>query len=172
MWRPLRFIFGGPSPLVWFIQRHHNQLHKDIKAAPDFLQKLILNEVIQDSEPSVQNVSLMKFKEAERLISVRSDSSHRWCFCPSGSISSCDAFLNVFQTKGLRADVICPCASSPEALTVAIRRYSHTHPALPTQSTNMQTRSRMQTERTRCRHVMITNIQIHSNRRSRVWFSP
>uniref|UniRef100_A0A8D3E8P5 DMAP1-binding domain-containing protein n=1 Tax=Scophthalmus maximus TaxID=52904 RepID=A0A8D3E8P5_SCOMX len=39
-----------------------------------------------------------------------------------GSISSCDAFLNVFQTKGLRADVICPCASSPEALTVAIRR--------------------------------------------------
>ncbi|CAF98741.1 unnamed protein product, partial [Tetraodon nigroviridis] len=40
----------------------------------------------------------------------------------AGSISSCDAFLNVFQTKGLRADVICPCASSPEALTVAIRR--------------------------------------------------
>lgn len=42
--------------------------------------------------------------------------------CPSGSISSCDAFLNVFQTKGLRGEVICPCASSPEALTVAIRR--------------------------------------------------
>ncbi|KAK2105372.1 DIP2 disco-interacting protein 2 C [Saguinus oedipus] len=39
------------------------------------------------------------------------------------SISSCDAFLNVFQSKGLRQEVICPCASSPEALTVAIRRY-------------------------------------------------
>uniref|UniRef100_A0A287D013 Disco interacting C n=1 Tax=Ictidomys tridecemlineatus TaxID=43179 RepID=A0A287D013_ICTTR len=39
-----------------------------------------------------------------------------------GSISSCDAFLNVFQSKGLRQEVICPCASSPEALTVAIRR--------------------------------------------------
>ncbi|XP_019730595.1 disco-interacting protein 2 homolog C [Hippocampus comes] len=38
------------------------------------------------------------------------------------SISSCDAFLNVFHTKGLKSDVICPCASSPEALTVAIRR--------------------------------------------------
>ncbi|PNI17473.1 DIP2C isoform 7, partial [Pan troglodytes] len=38
------------------------------------------------------------------------------------SISSCDAFLNVFQSKGLRQEVICPCASSPEALTVAIRR--------------------------------------------------
>uniref|UniRef100_A0A8C9F177 Disco interacting protein 2 homolog C n=1 Tax=Pavo cristatus TaxID=9049 RepID=A0A8C9F177_PAVCR len=42
------------------------------------------------------------------------------------SISSCDAFLNVFQSKGLRQEVICPCASSPEALTVAIRRYSVT----------------------------------------------
>ncbi|MEQ2175025.1 DIP2 disco-interacting protein 2 C [Goodea atripinnis] len=43
-----------------------------------------------------------------------------------GSISSCDAFLNVFQTKGLRPEVICPCASSPEALTVALRRYTFT----------------------------------------------
>uniref|UniRef100_A0A8B9HVM7 Disco-interacting protein 2 homolog A n=1 Tax=Astyanax mexicanus TaxID=7994 RepID=A0A8B9HVM7_ASTMX len=39
-----------------------------------------------------------------------------------GSISSCDAFLNVFQARGLRPEVICPCASSPEAMTVAIRR--------------------------------------------------
>ncbi|XP_045356993.1 disco-interacting protein 2 homolog A isoform X7 [Leopardus geoffroyi] len=38
------------------------------------------------------------------------------------SISSCDAFLNVFQSRGLKPEVICPCASSPEALTVAIRR--------------------------------------------------
>ncbi|XP_004842618.1 disco-interacting protein 2 homolog A isoform X11 [Heterocephalus glaber] len=38
------------------------------------------------------------------------------------SISSCDAFLNVFQSRGLRPEAICPCACSPEALTVAIRR--------------------------------------------------
>ncbi|KAG7256623.1 hypothetical protein CRUP_001651 [Coryphaenoides rupestris] len=38
------------------------------------------------------------------------------------SISSCDAFLNVFQSRGLRPEVICPCASSSEAMTVAIRR--------------------------------------------------
>uniref|UniRef100_A0A2K5QDX1 Disco interacting protein 2 homolog C n=1 Tax=Cebus imitator TaxID=2715852 RepID=A0A2K5QDX1_CEBIM len=44
------------------------------------------------------------------------------CGYTEGSISSCDAFLNVFQSKGLRQEVICPCASSPEALTVAIRR--------------------------------------------------
>uniref|UniRef100_A0A8C1U598 Disco-interacting protein 2 homolog Ca n=1 Tax=Cyprinus carpio TaxID=7962 RepID=A0A8C1U598_CYPCA len=46
---------------------------------------------------------------------VVADGSNPW------SISSCDAFLNVFQSKGLRPEVICPCASSAEALTVAIR---------------------------------------------------
>lgn len=40
-----------------------------------------------------------------------------------GSVSSCDAFLNVFQSHGLKPEVICPCATSPEAMTVAIRRY-------------------------------------------------
>uniref|UniRef100_A0A8C1E3X4 DMAP1-binding domain-containing protein n=1 Tax=Cyprinus carpio carpio TaxID=630221 RepID=A0A8C1E3X4_CYPCA len=39
-----------------------------------------------------------------------------------GSVSSCDAFLNVFQAHGLKPEVICPCATSPEAMTVAIRR--------------------------------------------------
>ncbi|KAJ8793657.1 hypothetical protein J1605_003665 [Eschrichtius robustus] len=49
-----------------------------------------------------------------RLLIV-ADGANPW------SISSCDAFLNVFQARGLRPEVICPCASSPEALTVAIR---------------------------------------------------
>ncbi|KAK3575123.1 hypothetical protein QTP86_020806 [Hemibagrus guttatus] len=38
------------------------------------------------------------------------------------SVSSCDAFLNVFQNHGLKPEVVCPCATSPEAMTVAIRR--------------------------------------------------
>ncbi|XP_049818331.1 disco-interacting protein 2 isoform X5 [Aethina tumida] len=38
------------------------------------------------------------------------------------SLSSCDQFLSVFQPKGLRADAICPCASSSEVLTVSVRR--------------------------------------------------
>uniref|UniRef100_A0AAY4C7S8 DMAP1-binding domain-containing protein n=1 Tax=Denticeps clupeoides TaxID=299321 RepID=A0AAY4C7S8_9TELE len=38
------------------------------------------------------------------------------------SVSSCDAFLNLFQAYGLKPEVICPCASSAEAMTVAIRR--------------------------------------------------
>lgn len=38
------------------------------------------------------------------------------------SLSSCDQFLQVFRDKGLRADAICPCASSSELFTVALRR--------------------------------------------------
>uniref|UniRef100_A0A8C2FK50 Disco-interacting protein 2 homolog Ba n=1 Tax=Cyprinus carpio TaxID=7962 RepID=A0A8C2FK50_CYPCA len=45
------------------------------------------------------------------------------------SVSSCDAFLNVFQSHGLKPEMICPCASSPEAMTVAIRRYLAPLPA-------------------------------------------
>uniref|UniRef100_A0AAR2IUT3 DMAP1-binding domain-containing protein n=1 Tax=Pygocentrus nattereri TaxID=42514 RepID=A0AAR2IUT3_PYGNA len=47
------------------------------------------------------------------------------------SISSCDAFLNVFQSMGLRSEVICPCASSPEALTVALRSFTPKSPLIP-----------------------------------------
>ena len=37
------------------------------------------------------------------------------------SLSSCDQFLATFASKGLRPDVICPCAVSSEALTVSLR---------------------------------------------------
>lgn len=38
------------------------------------------------------------------------------------SLSSCDQFLSVFLNRGLRQDAICPCAISPVAQTVSIRR--------------------------------------------------
>nr|XP_021150770.1 disco-interacting protein 2 homolog B [Columba livia] len=38
------------------------------------------------------------------------------------SVSSCDAFLSLFQSHGLKPEAICPCATSPEAMTIAIRR--------------------------------------------------
>ncbi|XP_026314338.1 disco-interacting protein 2 isoform X1 [Hyposmocoma kahamanoa] len=38
------------------------------------------------------------------------------------SLSSCDQFLSVFQSKGVRGDAICPCACSSESLTVCVRR--------------------------------------------------
>lgn len=40
----------------------------------------------------------------------------------SGSLSSCDQFISVFHSRGLRPDAVCPCAASPEGLTVAVRR--------------------------------------------------
>ena len=40
----------------------------------------------------------------------------------SGSLSACDSFVNTFEQRGLRREVVCPCAHSSAALTVAIRR--------------------------------------------------
>lgn len=54
-----------------------------------------------------------------RIILV-ADGSNPW------SLSSCDQFSSVFLNRGLRNDAICPCAISPEALTVSIRRPGHT----------------------------------------------
>ena len=44
------------------------------------------------------------------------DGSNPW------SLSSCDQFINVFNSRGLKPEAVCPCAASPEALTVAVRR--------------------------------------------------
>uniref|UniRef100_A0A8C5H624 Disco-interacting protein 2 homolog B-A n=1 Tax=Gouania willdenowi TaxID=441366 RepID=A0A8C5H624_GOUWI len=66
--------------------------------------------------------AMMAHKEQKdtNLSSIRmlivADGANPW------SVSSCDAFLNVFQSNGLKPEVICPCATSAEALTVAIRR--------------------------------------------------
>lgn len=53
-----------------------------------------------------------------RIILV-ADGANPW------SLSSCDQFASVFLNRGLRQDAICPCAVSPEALTVSIRRPGH-----------------------------------------------
>ncbi|KAH8020196.1 hypothetical protein HPB51_025380 [Rhipicephalus microplus] len=50
-----------------------------------------------------------------RLLLV-ADGSNPW------SLSSCDQFISVFHSRGLHPDAVCPCAASPEALTVAVRR--------------------------------------------------
>jgi acyl-CoA synthetase (AMP-forming)/AMP-acid ligase II len=44
------------------------------------------------------------------------------------SLSSCDTFLDVFQSRGLRAESVCPTAGSSETLTVSIRRPNRTGP--------------------------------------------
>lgn len=38
------------------------------------------------------------------------------------SLSSCDQFANVFNSKGLKLEALCPNASSVEAMTLSIRR--------------------------------------------------
>ncbi|KAG9508602.1 Disco-interacting protein 2, partial [Fragariocoptes setiger] len=54
-----------------------------------------------------------------RLILV-ADGANPW------SLSSCDQFISVFLNRGLRPDAVCPCAMSPQAMTVAIRRPGRT----------------------------------------------
>ncbi|KAI1286480.1 Disco-interacting protein 2 [Halotydeus destructor] len=48
------------------------------------------------------------------------DGSNPW------SLSSCDQFVNVFNSRGLKPEAICPCAVSAEGLTVAVRRPGRT----------------------------------------------
>jgi len=50
-----------------------------------------------------------------RLLLV-ADGANPW------SLTTCDSFVTVFQSKGLAAEAVCPCASSAEALTVSLRR--------------------------------------------------
>lgn len=50
------------------------------------------------------------------------DGSNPW------SLSSCDTFLDVFQSKGLRAESICPSSGSSETLTISIRRPNRSGP--------------------------------------------
>jgi acyl-CoA synthetase (AMP-forming)/AMP-acid ligase II len=38
------------------------------------------------------------------------------------SLHACDTFLEVFKPKGMSKEVVCPCASSAETLTIGLRR--------------------------------------------------
>ena len=40
-----------------------------------------------------------------------------------GSLASSDLFFEAYSSKGLNREALCPCAGSPETLTVSLRRY-------------------------------------------------
>ena len=40
----------------------------------------------------------------------------------TGSLASSDLFYDAFHHKGLTREALCPCAGSPETLTVSVRR--------------------------------------------------
>nr|XP_046211527.1 disco-interacting protein 2 homolog C-like isoform X1 [Oncorhynchus gorbuscha] len=92
------------NPLSWIQKVYHFKAKVACVKSRDMHWALVAHREQKD-------ISLSSL----RMLLV-ADGSNPW------SISSCDAFLNVFQSKGLSSEVICPCASSPEALTVAIRR--------------------------------------------------
>ncbi|XP_072541487.1 disco-interacting protein 2 homolog A isoform X9 [Salminus brasiliensis] len=92
------------NPLSWIQKVHTYKARVAVVKSRDMHWSLL-------SQKDQRDVSLGSL----RMLIV-ADGANPW------SISSCDAFLNVFQARGLRPEVICPCASSAEAMTVAIRR--------------------------------------------------
>lgn len=42
---------------------------------------------------------------------------------PLGSLASSDMFFEAYSLKGLNREALCPCAGSPETLTLSLRRY-------------------------------------------------
>lgn len=65
------------------------------------------------SSKEMNNINL----ETIRLL-LLSDGANPW------SLAASDAFIDAFSPKGLDRNVVCPCAGSPEALTVSLRRPS------------------------------------------------
>ncbi|XP_062313308.1 disco-interacting protein 2 homolog A isoform X7 [Osmerus eperlanus] len=92
------------NPLSWIQKVHTYKARVAVVKSRDMHWSLL-------AQRDQRDVSLSSL----RMLIV-ADGANPW------SISSCDAFLNVFQARGLRPEVICPCASSAEAMTVALRR--------------------------------------------------
>ncbi|KAM4732010.1 disco-interacting protein 2 homolog A isoform 9-T9 [Anableps anableps] len=92
------------NPLSWIQKVHMYKARVAVVKSRDMHWSLL-------AQRDQRDISLSSL----RMLIV-ADGANPW------SISSCDAFLNVFQARGLRPEVICPCASSSEAMTVAIRR--------------------------------------------------
>ncbi|XP_039883876.1 disco-interacting protein 2 homolog A isoform X11 [Simochromis diagramma] len=92
------------NPLSWIMKVHTYKARVAVVKSRDMHWSLL-------AQRDQRDISLSSL----RMLIV-ADGANPW------SISSCDAFLNVFQSRGLRPEVICPCASSSEAMTVAIRR--------------------------------------------------
>ncbi|XP_064167595.1 disco-interacting protein 2 homolog A-like isoform X4 [Anguilla rostrata] len=92
------------NPLSWIQKVHTYKARVAVVKSRDMHWSLL-------AQRDQRDVSLSSL----RMLIV-ADGANPW------SISSCDAFLNVFQARGLRPEVICPCAGSAEAMTVAIRR--------------------------------------------------
>lgn len=45
------------------------------------------------------------------------------CDSTAGSLASSDLFYDAYGPKGLAREALCPCAGSPETLTVSVRRW-------------------------------------------------
>lgn len=104
------------SPTLWLVQTTKYQATTALVKSRDLHWSLMALTGSGNSTISHMHKDLINLVTLRAI--VVADGANPW------SLSSCDQFINSFKSLGLRSDVICPCAGSPETGTVALRRPS------------------------------------------------
>lgn len=104
------------SPTSWLVQATKFQATTALVKSRDLHWSLMALTGGGNNAISQVNKDLINLASLRAI--VVADGANPW------SLSSCDQFIIAFRSLGLRSDVICPCAGSPETGTVALRRPS------------------------------------------------
>ena len=99
-------VLLNSTPLIWLHMVHR------FDASCVILSSRVMNTAIAQSQASeLRYMTLAKV----RMFLVR-DAQNPW------SLGSCDAFVDAFKAKGIKQENLVLCASSPETMTLSIRR--------------------------------------------------
>lgn len=94
------------TPLIWL-----HMVHK-YDASCVILSSRVMNTAIVQAQASELRYMTL---ERVRMFLVR-DAQNPW------SLGSCDAFVDAFKSKGVLQQNLVLCATSPETMTISIRR--------------------------------------------------
>ena len=94
------------TPLIWL-----HMVHK-FDASCVILSSRVMNTAIAQSQAYELRYMTL---ERVRIFLVR-DAQNPW------SLGSCDAFVDAFKSKGVKQENLVLCASSPETMTLSIRK--------------------------------------------------
>lgn len=97
--------------------------HKDLKdVSLDSVRMLLLDD---GANPCKFQGALAFVCNTQYTISMQHTLCDFGCVCDftAGSLASSDLFYDAYGPKGLAREALCPCAGSPETLTVSVRRW-------------------------------------------------
>ena len=88
----------------------------------DSVRMLLLDD---GANPCKFQCALAFVCNTQYTISMQHTSCDFGCVCDftAGSLASSDLFYDAYGPKGLAREALCPCAGSPETLTVSVRRW-------------------------------------------------